>query len=90
LAIHSGRIKFCIETGKIVSDVINYAVHLEKSSTLPGTVSVSRAVYDALPLRISSIFRFGGIHEEIDFFRTVRRLDSLLCDEKPDSEERLA
>ncbi|MGA2639815.1 MAG: adenylate/guanylate cyclase domain-containing protein [Spirochaetia bacterium] len=90
LGIHSGRVKFCIETGTIVSDVINHAAHLEKSSTLPGTVTISRSVYDALPSRVASIFRFGGIFEEKDFFRTIRRLDSLLCEETPDSEERLA
>jgi class 3 adenylate cyclase len=90
LGIDSGRVKFSIETGKIVSDVINYAAHLEKSSTLPGTVAISRAVYDALPPRLASIFRFGGIFEEKDFFRTIRRLDNLLCEELPDSVERLA
>jgi hypothetical protein len=39
---------------------------------------------------VASIFRFGGIFEEKDFFRTIRRLDSLLCEELPDSAERLA
>jgi class 3 adenylate cyclase len=90
IAIDSGRLKFCIETGKIVSDVINHAAHLEKSSTLPGTVSISRAVYEGLPPRMASIFRFGGILETKDFFRTIRRLDSLLCEEPPESEERFA
>lgn len=90
LGIDSGRVKFCIETGTIVSDVINYAAHLEKSSTLPGTVSISKTVYDTLPPRVASIFRFGGIFEEKDFFRTIRRLDSLLCEDPPDTEERLA
>ncbi len=42
--------KFCIETGTIVPDVINYAAHLEKASTRPGTISISRAVDEALPL----------------------------------------
>jgi class 3 adenylate cyclase len=90
LGIDSGRVKFCIETGTIVSDVINYAAHLEKSSTLPGTVSIAKSVYDTLPRRLASIFRFGGIFEEKDFFRTIRRLDNLLCEESPDTEERLA
>jgi class 3 adenylate cyclase len=90
LGIHSGRIKFSIDTGKIVSDVINYAAHLEKSSTQPGTVSISRSVYESLPSRMASIFRFGGMHEEMDFFRTIRRLDSLLCEELPESEEQFA
>ncbi len=90
LALHCGRVKFCIETGTIVSDVINYAAHLEKSSTLPGTVSISRSVYEALPPRMASIFRFAGIFEEKDFFRTIRRLDSLLCEEPSESHERFA
>jgi class 3 adenylate cyclase len=90
LGIDSGRVKFCIETGTIVSDVINYAAHLEKSSTLPGAISISKTVYDSLPPRLASIFRFGGIFEEKDFFRTTRRLDSLLCEDPPDTEERLA
>jgi class 3 adenylate cyclase len=90
LGIDSGRVKFCIVTGTIVSDVINHAAHLEKSSTHPGTVAVSRTVFDVLPPRVASIFRFGGIFEEKDFFRTIRRLDTLLCEALPDSAERLA
>jgi class 3 adenylate cyclase len=90
LGMDSGRVKFCIETGTIVSDVINYAAHLEKSATLPGTVAISRSVYDALPSRLASVFRFAGIFEEKDYFRTVRRLDTLLADETPDSQGRLA
>jgi class 3 adenylate cyclase len=86
----AGKVKFSIETGKIVSDVINYASHLEKKSTSPGMVTISRTVYDALPQRMASIFRFGGIFEERDFFRTIRRLDTLLCEELPESQERLA
>ena len=81
LGIDSGRVKLCIETGTIVSDVINHAAHLEKSSTHPETVAVSR---------VASIFRLGGIFEEKDFFRTIRRLDALLCEELPDRAERPA
>jgi class 3 adenylate cyclase len=90
IGIDSGRVKFAIETGTIVSDVINYAAHLEKLSTRPGTVSISRAVIEALPPRMASIFRFGGIFEEKDFFRTIRRLDSLLCEDLPEEQERFA
>jgi len=53
-------------------------------------VSVSRAVYDALPQRIASIFRFGGIFEEKDFFSTSRRLDSLLCEDLPEDQQAFA
>jgi class 3 adenylate cyclase len=90
LGADSGRVKFCIETGTIISDVINYAAHLEKSSTLPGTISISRSVYEALPPRAASLFRFGGIFEKKDFFRTMRRLDGLLLEEFPDNQERFA
>jgi class 3 adenylate cyclase len=90
LGIDSGRVKFNIETGTIVSDVINYAAHLEKSATLPGTVSISRAVYDTLPQRLASVFRFCGIFEEKDYYRCLRRLDTLLCEDATDSRERLA
>lgn len=85
VGIDSGRVKFCIETGSIVSEVINYAAHLEKSAALPGTVAISRSIYDTLPPRLASVFRFGGIFEEKDYFRTIRRLDSLLCKESPDA-----
>ena len=79
-----------IDTGKIISDVINYAAHLEKKSTRPGSVSVSRVVYDALPSRLGSLFRYGGIFEDRDFFTNVRRLEALLSDDSDEDEERFA
>jgi class 3 adenylate cyclase len=90
IGIDSGRLKFNIDTGTIVSDVLNYAAHLEKMSTQPGTISISRPVYDALPARMASVFRFGGIFEERDFFQITKRLDSLLCDEPSNGEARFA
>jgi class 3 adenylate cyclase len=90
LGIDTGKVKFSIETGTIISDVINFAAHLEKKSTRPGNVSISRSVYDALPQRIASVFRFGGIFEGRDFFSTFRRLDSLLCEDVPEDEQAFA
>jgi class 3 adenylate cyclase len=90
LGIDAGKVKFSIETGKIVSDVINFAAHLEKKSTRPGGVSVSRAVYDSLPERMASLFRFAGIFEEKDIFSTIKRLDTLLSDDAAETVERLA
>lgn len=89
LGIDAGRIRFNPETGKIVSDVINFAAHLEKKSTRPGCVSISRAVYNALPRRFAGLFHFGGRFEDRDYFTTLRRLDGLLLDEDG-SEERFA
>jgi class 3 adenylate cyclase len=90
LGLDCGRMKFALEPGTIVSDVINYAAHLEKKSTGAGMVSISRSVYDALPERLASVFRFGGIFEEKDYFTTIRRLDSLLVEEAEDGIKRLA
>jgi class 3 adenylate cyclase len=90
LGIDTGTVKFSIDTGKIVSDVINFAAHLEKKSTRAGGISISRAVYDALPQRMASLFRFQGMFEEKDVFSTIRPLDTLLCTEPADSDERLA
>jgi class 3 adenylate cyclase len=44
------------DTGRIVSDVINYAAHLEKKGTPPGALSVSDAVYARLPSRMQAPF----------------------------------
>ena len=48
IGVDAGLVKFCGETGRIVSHVINHASHLEKKSTRPGMVSIGRNVYDAL------------------------------------------
>jgi class 3 adenylate cyclase len=88
IGIDSGKVRFNGDTGKIVSDVINYAAHLEKKSTEPGCISLSRAVYDTLPKRLATLFHFEGIFEDKDFFTTLRRLDGLLLDDG--SKERFA
>jgi class 3 adenylate cyclase len=88
LGVDAGRVKFNPDTGKIVSDVINFAAHLEKKSTQPGCISISHAVYSALPRRLAGLFHFGGRFEDRDFFTTLRRLDGLLLENG--SEERFA
>jgi class 3 adenylate cyclase len=90
MGIHCGKVKFAVETGTIVSDVINYAAHMEKGATRPGTISVSREIYDALPQRMASLFRFGGRFEDRDYFHTLRRLDNLLSEDARDTQERFA
>jgi class 3 adenylate cyclase len=76
--IDTGKIRFLTETGKIISDVINGASHLEKKACTPGSVSISRAVRDSLSSKMASIFRFDGILEERDYFTTLGRLDGFL------------
>jgi class 3 adenylate cyclase len=90
IGIDTGLVKFSLDTGKIVSDVINFAAHLEKKSTRAGSISVSRAVYDALPQRMASLFRFQGMFEEKDVFSTIRPLDTLLRAEASDADARPA
>lgn len=63
---------------------------LEKKNTRAGCISISRAVYHALPRRLGSLFHYGGIFEDQDFFTTLRRLDGLLLDDAAASEERFA
>jgi class 3 adenylate cyclase len=51
-----GPVKFFEDTGRIVSDVINYAAHLEKQATKPGTLSVSNDIYTRLPASMKAVF----------------------------------
>ncbi len=76
--VDTGKVRFSSETGKIISEVINRASHLEKKACQAGTVTISRAVRDMLPSKLASIFRFDGIMEDQDFFTTLGRLDGLL------------
>ncbi len=81
LGIDTGKVKFSLDTGKIVSDVINYAAHLEKRAAGPGGVAISRPVYDALSGRIADVFKFQGMFESKDYFVSRRRLDGALMEE---------
>ncbi len=71
LAMDTGKIKFSLDTGHIVSDIINYAAHLEKSGTLPGEISISANVKKELPPKIAKIFRDKGLFENKTFYSTV-------------------
>ena len=51
-----GGVKFFEDTGRIVSDVINYAAHLEKQATRPGALSISNDVYMRLPSSMKAVF----------------------------------
>ena len=51
-----GPVKFFEDTGRIVSDVINYAAHLEKKATNPGSVSISGDIYVKLPPTMKAVF----------------------------------
>lgn len=71
LALDTGKIKFSYDTGHIVSDVINYAAHLEKSGTLPGEISISENVKKELSTKVSKVFSDMGLFENIAYYSTI-------------------
>ena len=71
LALDTGKIKFSSDTGHIVSDVINYAAHLEKSGTLPGEISISENIKKELPSKVAKIFSDKNMFENMNSYSTV-------------------
>jgi class 3 adenylate cyclase len=63
IGMDTGRIKFSNETGTIVSETINYAAHLEKSFTLPGSISISEKIWNSLPPDLKYLFINSGEFE---------------------------
>lgn len=78
LGLDTGPIRFFADTGKIVSEVINYAAHLEKRMSCPGCISISERVAAKLCDRIASVFEPAGVFEEAECFVSYRRMDDLL------------
>ena len=50
-----GNVKFFNDTGRIVSDVINYASHLEKLHAKPNGISISSELYNLLNPKLLKI-----------------------------------
>src|SRR5208283_4159412 len=70
IALDFGPLKFFSETGKIISEVINYAAHLEKKGTKPSKLSISDAVHARLSPAMRKVFA-----EEMSFEgRTARSM----------------
>jgi class 3 adenylate cyclase len=63
IGMDTGKIKFSTDTGRIVSEVINFAAHVEKNHTKPGEISVSAELFEKLPPRIAEFFYAGGEFE---------------------------
>ena len=82
IGLDTGKIKFFSITGQIVSEVINYAAHLEKKGTKPGQISISRKLRDSIHPRMFDIFKPSGVFEDRDYFSTYKRLDSLPVGDK--------
>jgi class 3 adenylate cyclase len=71
LALDFGPVKFFEDTGRIVSEVINYAAHLEKKGTRPGALSISDAVYSRLPAGMQRLFPEKQVFEGRDAYSTA-------------------
>jgi class 3 adenylate cyclase len=54
--LDTGPVRFFDDTGRIVSDVINFAAHLEKLGTGKNGLSVSDLLYDNIPEGIKRMF----------------------------------
>jgi class 3 adenylate cyclase len=79
-AIDTGQVRFYSDTGRIVSDIINYAAHLEKAATEPGRISISERVTSGTDPKILSIFEDAGQFEGFPYSTTMRRLDLLFAE----------
>lgn len=56
IGMDANTIKFYNDTGRIVSDVINYASHLEKQGTCPNGLSISGEIYNELSPGLKKMF----------------------------------
>ncbi len=77
IGLDTGKVKFQMETGAIVSEVINYASHLEKKHAQPGSVAVSGTLHGELSPKLSSLFTCTGEFEGQQAFCTPGRIDNI-------------
>lgn len=75
IGMDRGRVRFMNDTGRIISEAINFASHVEKAGTHPGSVTISESLASHLPDSLRSVFRAGGEFEGRDVFEPVRRPD---------------
>lgn len=77
VALDSGKVAFHSDTGAIVSDVINYACHLEKSLVPPGSVGLSAALRDNLPPKLAAPFVTTVSFQEREAALLPHRIDRI-------------
>jgi class 3 adenylate cyclase len=75
IGMHSGKVSFMSDTGKMISDVINMAAHLEKKGTEPGFVSITESIWKPLPQKLQELFDPVGDFEGQLKFSSPQRLD---------------
>jgi len=77
IGMHSGKVAFMADTGKMISDVINLAAHLEKKGTQPGYVSITESIWKTLPPKLQDLFDPVGDFEGHLQMSSPGRLDNL-------------
>jgi class 3 adenylate cyclase len=75
IGMHSGKVAFMADTGKMISDVINLAAHLEKKGTQPGYVSITESIWKTLPVKLQDLFDPVGDFEGQLQLSSPSRLD---------------
>lgn len=63
IALDSGTVTFEEDPGRIVSETVNYAAHLEKQATEPGSISLSDDALRLASPRVASFFQESGDFE---------------------------
>jgi len=75
IGMHCGLVTFMSDTGKMISDVINLATHLEKKGTAPGSVSITKPVWMNLSDKLQSFFDPKGDFEDQFTLSPPERID---------------
>jgi class 3 adenylate cyclase len=63
IGLDAGKVKYSDENGRMISDTINYASHLEKAFTNPGGITISKKLLDAVPQEMLRHFNQKGEFE---------------------------
>ncbi len=76
IGVHTGKLIYHIDSGQIVSEVINLAAHLEKQAAEPGYISITDSVFRELPGKIQKLFIDTGLFEGTQTYKTRDQLDN--------------
>lgn len=78
LGIHTGKVGFKNDTGKIISDAINLAAHIEKKTAKPGCVAMSDEVYQNINPTLQRYFAVVKTKfEGYQLYKTPSRIDTI-------------
>ena len=77
IGLDTGKVPFSFSTGQIVSEVINYAAHLEKGICAPGLIAVSSRVYNGMGKGYSEFFESYGEFEGDDSYMSINGAHNL-------------